>query len=52
MKNPALIKGLYLTQPVYKGEQLTLNRFALPKEQGIRADLKGNQRAVAGSRHA
>lgn len=46
VKNPALIKGLYLTQPVYKGEQLTLNRFALPKEQGIRADLKGNQRAL------
>ena len=44
--NPALLKGLYLTQPVYKGEQLTLNRFALPKEQGIRAELKGNQRAL------
>lgn len=46
VSNPALIKGLYLTQPVYRGEQLTLNRFALPKEQGIRADLKGNQRAL------
>jgi len=31
---------------VFKGEQLTLNRFALPKEQGIRAELKGNQRAL------
>ncbi len=46
MTNPAQLKGLYLTQPVYKGEQLTLNRFALPKEQGIRAELKGNQRAL------
>jgi Flp pilus assembly protein CpaB len=46
ISNPAQLKGLYLTQPVYKGEQLTLNRFALPKEQGIRAELKGNQRAL------
>ena len=44
--SPAQIKGLYLTQPVYQGEQLTLNRFALPKEQGIRAKLVGTQRAV------
>jgi Flp pilus assembly protein CpaB len=46
VSDPTLLKGLYLTQPVYKGEQLTLNRFALPKEQGIRAELKGNQRAL------
>ena len=44
--SPAQITGLYLTQPVYKGEQVTLNRFALPKEQGIRAKLTGTQRAV------
>ncbi len=44
--NPAQVKGLYLTQPVYAGEQLTLNRFALPKQQGIRAELKGDQRAL------
>jgi Flp pilus assembly protein CpaB len=44
--NPAELKGLYLTQAVYKGEQLTLNRFALPNEQGIRAKLAGNQRAL------
>ncbi len=43
---PEQLKGLYLTQPVYAGEQLTLNRFALPKEQGIRAELKGNERAL------
>jgi Flp pilus assembly protein CpaB len=46
VSNPAQLKGLYLTQPVYKGEQLTLNRFALPKDQGIRAGLKGDQRAL------
>jgi len=44
--SPAQVKGLYLTQPVYKGEQLTLNRFALPKEQGIRSKLTGVERAV------
>lgn len=43
---PAQLKGLYLTQPVFKGEQLTLNRFALPKEQGIRAKLTGYNRAM------
>ena len=46
ISSPAQLKGLYLTQPVYQGEQLTLNRFALPKEQGIRAKLVGTQRAV------
>ena len=44
--SPEQLKGLYLTQPIYAGEQLTLNRFALPKAQGIRADLKGDQRAL------
>jgi Flp pilus assembly protein CpaB len=44
--SPAQIKGLYLTQPVIKGEQLTLKRFALLNEQGIRSKLAGNQRAL------
>jgi Flp pilus assembly protein CpaB len=44
--SPAQIKGLYLTQPVYAGEQLSLKRFALPSEQGVRAKLAGTQRAL------
>lgn len=44
--SPAQLQGLYLTQPVFKGEQFTLHRFALPKEQGIRARLSGYERAV------
>lgn len=44
--NPAQIKGLYLVEPVVAGEQLTLKRFALPTEQGVRAQLVGRQRAV------
>ena len=46
MTSPAQIKGLYLTQPVYAGEQLSLKRFALPSEQGVRAKLTGTQRAL------
>jgi len=46
ISKPAQLNGLYLTQPVYKGEQLTLNRFALPKQQGIRSQLSGDQRAL------
>lgn len=44
--SPAQIRGLYLVQPVVKGEQLTLRRFAKAKEQGIRSQLAGKQRAV------
>jgi Flp pilus assembly protein CpaB len=46
ISNPSQLNGLYLTQPVYSGEQLTLSRFALPKQQGIRAELSGKQRAL------
>lgn len=43
---PAEINGLYTTEPVYAGEQLSLRRFALPQQQGIRAKLAGKQRAM------
>ena len=43
---PFATEGLYLVQPVYTGEQLSLKRFALPKQQGIRAELAGKQRAI------
>lgn len=41
----AAIQGLYTTERVYAGEQLSLNRFAPPKEQGVRSTLKGTDRA-------
>jgi pilus assembly protein CpaB len=44
--SPADVKGLYTIEPVYAGEQLSLRRFALPLEQGIRAKLAGKQRAL------
>jgi pilus assembly protein CpaB len=33
------------TQDVYEGEQVSTRRFALPKDQGIRSQIKGTQRA-------
>jgi Flp pilus assembly protein CpaB len=33
------------TQDVYEGEQVSTRRFAPPQEQGIRAQIKGTQRA-------
>jgi pilus assembly protein CpaB len=33
------------TQDVFEGEQVSTRRFAPPKEQGIRAQIKGTQRA-------
>lgn len=44
--SPRQVQGLYLTQPVFAGEQLTLKRFAPPSEQGIRSQLQGNLRAI------
>jgi Flp pilus assembly protein CpaB len=44
--SPDQIRNLYLSEPVYSGEQLSLLRFALPSEQGIRSKLVGTQRAM------
>ena len=44
--NPDQIRNLYLAEPVYSGEQLSLLRFAPPSQQGIRSQLTGTQRAV------
>jgi Flp pilus assembly protein CpaB len=39
------IRGLFLTEPVYAGEQLTLKRFAPPAQVGVLAKISGNERA-------
>ena len=44
--SPTQIKSLYTTESVYAGEQLSLNRFVPPKEQGVLSKLAGKQRAV------
>jgi Flp pilus assembly protein CpaB len=40
------LRGLIATEPVYAGEQVTARRFGTPAERGVRAQIKGTQRAV------
>ena len=44
--SPDQLRGLYTSEPIYAGEQLTMKRFAPPAEQGIRSKLAGYQRAM------
>ena len=44
--NPDEIRNLYLAEPVYSGEQLSLLRFAPANQQGIRSRLSGTERAI------
>jgi Flp pilus assembly protein CpaB len=41
------------TQQIYEGEQVTVRRFAPPREQGVRSQIRGTERAVelAGDAH-
>ena len=45
ISSPDQLSQYVATQDVYQGEQVTTRRFAPPKEQGIRAQIKGTQRA-------
>jgi Flp pilus assembly protein CpaB len=53
ISNPSDLASYIATQDVYEGEQVSTRRFAPPKEQGIRAQIKGTQRAyqVEGNSH-
>ena len=44
---PDQIARLVAIDPVYAGEQVTTRRFATEQEKGIRAQISGNERAVA-----
>ena len=44
--SPDEIEALYTTETVYAGEQLSLNRFVPPKQQGVLSMLTGKERAV------
>jgi pilus assembly protein CpaB len=46
ISQPNQVDKLVAVQPIYAGEQVSTRRFATAKEQGIRAQLKGNLRAV------
>jgi Flp pilus assembly protein CpaB len=53
ISSPEQLSQYIATQDVYEGEQVSTRRFAPPKEQGIRAQIKGTQRAyqVEGDQH-
>jgi Flp pilus assembly protein CpaB len=46
ISNPDQIGDLVATQPIYAGEQVSTRRFAMPGQQGIKAQLTGVQRAI------
>jgi Flp pilus assembly protein CpaB len=51
--NPTDVSDQVVTEKIYAGEQVTQLRFRSPTEQGVRATLTGNLRAiqVAGDEH-
>lgn len=51
ISKPDQIDNLVAVEPIYAGEQISTRRFRTAEEQGVRAQLKGNMRAiqVAGS---
>jgi Flp pilus assembly protein CpaB len=53
ISSPSALTSYIATQDVYEGEQVSTRRFAPPREQGIRAQIKGTQRAyqVEGNAH-
>ena len=53
ISSPDQLSQYIATQDVYEGEQVTTRRFAPPREQGIRAQIKGTQRAyqLEGDQH-
>jgi Flp pilus assembly protein CpaB len=53
ISSPEQLSQYVATQDVYQGEQVSTRRFAPPKEQGVRAQIKGTQRAyeLSGDSH-
>jgi Flp pilus assembly protein CpaB len=51
--SPDDVEGQVVTEKIYAGEQVTQLRFSSPTEQGVRAQISGNMRAlqVAGDEH-
>ena len=46
ISNPTQLQNLIATEPIYAGEQVTTRRFGTPSERGVRAQIKGTQRAI------
>src|SRR5919109_872301 len=53
ISQPNQIDSLVAVEPIYAGEQISTRRFRAAEEQGVRAQLKGNLRAVqiSGTEH-
>src|SRR4029453_8399636 len=53
ISSPDQLSQYIATQDVFEGEQVSTRRFSPPKEQGLRAQIKGTQRAyqVEGDSH-
>jgi Flp pilus assembly protein CpaB len=47
ISSPEQLRSLIATAPIYAGEQVTTRRFGTPSERGVRAQIKGTQRALA-----
>jgi pilus assembly protein CpaB len=46
ISQPSQVEDLVAVEPIYSGEQISTRRFRTAEEQGIRAQLKGNLRAI------
>ena len=46
ISQPDQLDKLVAVEPIYAGEQISTRRFRTAQEQGVRAQLKGNLRAV------
>src|SRR2546421_3566859 len=46
ISSPQQLRNLIATAPIYAGEQVTTRRFGTPAERGVRAQIRGTQRAV------
>jgi Flp pilus assembly protein CpaB len=44
--DPQQLRDLIATQAIFAGEQVTARRFGTPAERGVRAEIKGTQRAI------
>lgn len=44
--NPDQLQKQVATQQIYEGEQLTVRRFAPPREQGVRSLIRATERAI------
>jgi Flp pilus assembly protein CpaB len=46
LSKPEEVAGLYSTQIIYQGEQITARRFSTEATRGPRAEISGNQRVI------